>query len=118
MKKNKLYTFVALALMLGTTSCGDSFLTEEPSSKLPLDGYYNSEARCLESAVAAYHPMQWFDYFGGWAPLNIVWDSMGDDLYVGGSGTSDQGQIHLISQFNRWCMDDSLFRNQPFHPFD
>ena len=99
MKKNKLYTFVALALMLGTTSCGDSFLTEEPSSKLPLDGYYNSEARCLESAVAAYHPMQWFDYFGGWAPLNIVWDSMGDDLYVGGSGTSDQGQIHLISQF-------------------
>ena len=48
MKKNKLYTFVALALMLGTTSCGDSFLTEEPSSKLPLDGYYNSEARCLQ----------------------------------------------------------------------
>lgn len=99
MKRIKLYTLAALGLMIGTTSCGDGFLSEEPSSQLPLDGYYNSEARCLESAVAAYHPMQWFDYFGGWASLNLVWDSMSDDMYVGGSGTSDQGQIHLISQY-------------------
>lgn len=99
MKKFQIYTLAALGLMMGTTSCGDSFLSEEPSSQLPLDGYYNSEARCLESAIAAYHPMQWFDYFGGWAPLNLVWDSMSDDMYVGGSGTSDQGQIHLISQY-------------------
>ena len=66
MKKMNLYSLAALALMLGTTSCGDNFLTEEPASKLPLDGYYNSESRVLEAAVAAYHPMQWFDYFGGW----------------------------------------------------
>ena len=100
MKKFRLYSLaVAASLTMGLTSCGEDFLTEEPSSQLPLDGYYNTEARVFESAVAAYHPMQWFDYFGGWAPLNIVWDSMGDDLYVGGSGTSDQGEIHLISQF-------------------
>lgn len=100
MKKIKLYSSLAVAaLSLGLTSCGDDFLTEEPSSKLPLDGYYTTKARVMEAATAAYHPMQWFDYFGGWAPLNIVWDSMGDDMYVGGSGTSDQGQIHLISQF-------------------
>lgn len=99
MKKMNLYSFAALALMLGTTSCGDNFLTEEPASKLPLDGYYNSESRVLEAAVAAYHPMQWFDYFGGWAPLNLVWDSMADDVYVGGGSTTDQSQIHLISQY-------------------
>ena len=99
MKKMNLYSLAALALMLGTTSCGDNFLTEEPASKLPLDGYYNSESRVLEAAVAAYHPMQWFDYFGGWAPLNLVWDSMADDVYVGGGSTTDQSQIHLISQY-------------------
>lgn len=100
MKNFKLYTIAAAAsLALGLTSCGEDFLTEEPSSKLPLDGYYNSEARVMEAAVAAYDPLHWFDYFGGWAPLNIVWDSMGDDLYVGGGSTSDQSQMHLISQY-------------------
>lgn len=100
MKNIKKYSWaVAAVLTMGITSCGDDFLTEEPASQLPLDGYYNSESRCLEAATAAYHPMQWFDYFNGWAPLNIMWDSMSDDLYVGGGSTSDQSQLHLISQY-------------------
>jgi hypothetical protein len=99
MKKFKLYSLAALALVLSTTSCGDDFLSVEPSSSLPIDGYYVTEARILESAVAAYDPMQWYDYFGGWAPLSLVWDAMGDDLYVGGGSTTDQSQIHLISQY-------------------
>lgn len=99
MKKFTLYSFTALALMLGTASCGDDFLSVEPSSSLPIDGYYTTESRMMESAVAAYDPMQWYDYFGGWAPLSLVWDSMADDMYVGGGNTSDQSQIHLISQY-------------------
>lgn len=99
MKKFKLYSLAAAALLLGMTSCDESFLTEEPASSLPIDGYYNNYEHMLESAVAAYDPMQWFDYFNGWAPLNLVWDSMSDDIYVGGGSTSDQGQIHLISQY-------------------
>lgn len=99
MKKFTLYSFAALALMLGTASCGDDFLSVEPSSSLPIDGYYTTESRMMESAVAAYDPMQWYDYFGGWAPLSLVWDSMADDMYVGGGNTSDQSQIHLISQY-------------------
>lgn len=99
MKKFKLYTLVASGLLFGLTSCGDSFLSEEPSSSVPIDGYYNSYEHLMESAVAAYDPMQWYDYFNGWAPLNLVWDSMGDDIYVGGGSTTDQGQIHLISQY-------------------
>ncbi|MCS2583797.1 RagB/SusD family nutrient uptake outer membrane protein [Bacteroides sp. BFG-551] len=85
--------------MLGTASCGDDFLSVEPSSSLPIDGYYTTESRMMESAVAAYDPMQWYDYFGGWAPLSLVWDAMADDMYVGGGNTSDQSQIHLISQY-------------------
>ncbi|WP_321020151.1 RagB/SusD family nutrient uptake outer membrane protein [Bacteroides sp.] len=99
MKKFTLYSFAALALMLGTASCGDDFLSVEPSSSLPIDGYYTTESRMMESAVAAYDPMQWYDYFGGWAPLSLVWDAMADDMYVGGGNTSDQSQIHLISQY-------------------
>lgn len=99
MKKFTLYSFAALALMLGTASCGDDFLSVEPSSSLPIDGYYTTESRMMESAVAAYDPMQWYDCFGGWAPLSLVWDAMADDMYVGGGNTSDQSQIHLISQY-------------------
>ena len=53
MKKFTLYSFAALALMLGTASCGDDFLSVEPSSSLPIDGYYTTESRMMESAVAA-----------------------------------------------------------------
>lgn len=100
MKNIKLYSMaIAASMALGLTSCGEDFLSEEPSSKLPLDGYYNSESRVLEAAVASYDPLHWFDYFSGYAPLNLVWDSIGDDFYVGGSSTTDQSQIHLISQY-------------------
>lgn len=101
MKKLSIYTLAAASLLTGaaTTSCTESFLTQEPASSLPIEGYYNSYAHLMEAAVAAYAPMQWFDYFNGWAPLNLTWDSMGDDIYVGGGSTSDQGQLHLISQY-------------------
>lgn len=52
MKNIKKYSWaVAAVLTMGITSCGDDFLTEEPASQLPLDGYYNSESRCLEAAT-------------------------------------------------------------------
>lgn len=99
MKKFKIYSLGALALILGATSCGDDFLSVEPSSSLGIDGYYTTKARIMESAVAAYDPMKWYDYYSGWAPLSLVCDVMGDDLYVGGGSTTDQSQIHLISQY-------------------
>ncbi|MDU1906045.1 MAG: RagB/SusD family nutrient uptake outer membrane protein [Dysgonomonas sp.] len=98
MKKLIIICGAALA-MLGATSCGDDFLSVDPSSKLPVDGYYNSESRIMESVVAAYQPLQWYDYYKGWAPLCLVYDSMSDDVYVGGGNTTDQSQIHLISQY-------------------
>ncbi len=100
MKKFNYISGIALGLAsFMLPSCGEDFLTEEPASKLPLESYYNSYDRCMESVVAAYHPLQWFDYFGGWAPLNLVWDCQADDIYIGGGSTSDQGQLHLISQY-------------------
>lgn len=98
MKKIYITCCVVLA-MFGLTSCGDSFLSVEPPSSLPIDGYYNNESRLMESLVAAYDPLRWYDYYNGWAPLSFVYDCMSDDVYVGGNDTNDQGQLHLISQF-------------------
>lgn len=53
MKNIKFYTLATAALCLGLTSCGDDFLTQEPASSVPVDGYYNTEAHIMESAVAA-----------------------------------------------------------------
>ncbi len=100
MKKYKLYSLAAAAVLtLGLSSCGEDFLTEEPASSVPIDGYYTSESRIIESMVAAYDPLHWYDYFNGWCPLNFMWDCMADDVYVGGSNVTDQAQLHLISQY-------------------
>lgn len=97
--KKILATCLAALTLAGTTACGDDFLSVEPSSSIPIDGYYNSESRIMEAVTAAYDPLQWYDYFDGWAPLCLVYDCMSDDVYVGGGSTSDQGEIHLISQY-------------------
>lgn len=99
MKRLKLYSLAATAFLCGMTSCGDDFLTEEPASSISIGEYYQTYDQIMESMVAAYDPMHWYDYFAGWAPLNLVWDCMGDDIYVGGSSTTDQAEIHLISQY-------------------
>ena len=94
MKKNRLYTFAAAILLAsGLVSCGDSFLTEEPASSVPITGYYTDNAKMIEAMAAAYDPMQWFDYYNGWFPLNLAWDAASDDIYPGGSDTSDQGYL-------------------------
>ncbi len=99
MKKFIIYSLISTIVAWGLASCSTDFLSEEPSSSLPIDGYYNTHSRIMESAVAAYDPMQWYDYFGGWSPLSFMWDCQSDDVYVGGSNTTDQSQLHLISQF-------------------
>lgn len=96
----KLITICSAALaIMGTTSCSDDFLTVEPSSSISIDEYYKNKSQIMEALTAAYDPLQWYDYFSGWAPLSLVYDCMSDDVYVGGGSTSDQEEIHLISQF-------------------
>lgn len=98
--KRVYYLGIAFISMFGTSSCSDSFLSVEPASSIGIDGYYNTENHILEAISAAYGPLQWFDYYDGQcAPLCLVYDCMADDIYVGGSNTSDQQQLHLISQY-------------------
>lgn len=86
--------------MVGTTSCGDSFLTVESSDKLLVNEYYNSESRIFEALVAAYDPLNWLDYAWGYTNLSMTSDVMSDDVYVGGSGPTDQGGLYRMSIFD------------------
>lgn len=100
MKTKNILLYGAMATMaLSMTSCGDDFLSVEPASSVPIDGYYVTKGHIDEAVTAAYDPLSWYDYFNGWAPLFLVTDVQGDDIYVGGGSTSDQAEIHLASQY-------------------
>lgn len=100
--KTKIFFSACMALgALSLSSCGDSFLESQPASSVPTDGYYNTAAHIEEAATAAYAPATWYDYFAGWAPLFLVTDVQGDDLYPGGGSVADQAEIHLASQYKQ-----------------
>ena len=86
-------------MALSLSSCGDDFLSVDPASSLPIDGYYNTKAHVDEALTAAYAPMAWYDLYNGMCPLFLVSDAQGDDIYVGGGNTNDQTEIHLASQY-------------------
>ena len=79
----------ALAIM-ALSSCSEDFVTPEHNSSEPLDEYFNTEARMYQSLVAAYDPLQWFDYFYQYDALHLVYDIMADDINCGGSSEGDQ----------------------------
>ncbi|MDR0938946.1 MAG: RagB/SusD family nutrient uptake outer membrane protein [Mediterranea sp.] len=89
--------FVALAT---ATSCSESFLDLKAPSQVSIDEYYDSEERMFESLVAAYDPLKWFDWgMGEYNPINIMSDIMADDIWVGGTGKSDNANWHYMMNY-------------------
>jgi hypothetical protein len=98
MKKNLILT-VAAALVL-TTACTEKFLTVEHNSAMPLEEYFNTEGHLAEALVAAYDPLEWFDWCAGqYNPLNIMSDIMADQIWVGGADRSDNAYWHLMMNY-------------------
>ena len=122
MKAKNILLYSAMAGMaLSLSSCGDDFLSVDPASSLPIDGYYNTKAHVDEALTAAYAPMAWYDQYNGICPLFLVSDAQGDDIYVGGGNTNDQTEMHLASQYKstsllnfKGASDNQLFGYQPF----
>jgi len=88
--KKIFYSICILATMLTTASCGKDFITAVHNSSEPMSEYFINESRLFESVVAAYDPLQWFDYFYQYDALHMVSDMMADDIYCGGSNEGDQ----------------------------
>ena len=95
------YIFAALLLSMTLSSCGEKWLNVESHDKILIDEYYNSEARIKEALVAAYDPMQWFDWgLGMYNPIPMIYEVMADDVYPGGSGVSDNKHYHLMFDYS------------------
>ena len=87
--KKILLALSALSIM-ALYSCTEEFVTPQHNSSEPLDEYFNTEARMYQSLVAAYDPLEWFDYFYQYDALHLIFDVMGDDINAGGSNEGDQ----------------------------
>ncbi len=92
--------FAAAALGLFVTACGEDFLTVEHPTASPLEEYFTTEEHLEEAVIAAYDPLEWFDWFSGqYNPVNIMSDIMADQIWVGGSDRSDNMFWHLLMNY-------------------
>lgn len=68
--------------------------------KIYIDEYYNTPERIKEALVAAYDPLQWFDYgLGTYNPIPLIYEVMADDFYPGGSNNKDMEPWHLMFNY-------------------
>lgn len=97
----KIYYIVA-ALLLSVTfsSCGEKWLEADPHSQMNIDEYYTTTARIHEALVAAYDPLQWFDWNNvQYCPIPLIYEVMADDIYPGGADVNDNRHYHLMFDF-------------------
>ena len=103
----KIYLAIIAVAGLLTASCTD-FVTPSHNSSEPLDDYFRNEARMFESLVAAYDPLEWFDYsFSNYCSIPLFSDIMGDDINCGGSNEGDQPTL-VKTHFYQLTSQDQL----------
>lgn len=97
----RISVIAALLLSLTAVSCGEDWLAVESHDKIYIDEYYNSEARIYEALIAAYDPLQWFDWNNKqYCPIPLIYDIMSDDIYPGGADMQDNRHFHLMFDFS------------------
>ena len=98
--KKLLYTIAALLLTMTVNSCGEDWLAVKSHDKNFIDDYYNTPDRIMEALVAAYDPLQWFDYgLNTYNPVPFIYELMADDFYPGGSNNKDMETWHLMFDY-------------------
>ena len=98
----KKYRILAAAVALAfATSCTTDFLTVENPKAKPIEDYFNTETTVFESLVAAYAPLHWPDWFGGYYnPVNIASDVMADQIWPGGGTATDFGDLKYLARYD------------------
>ena len=95
----KLYIIAVSAIAALATSCSSDFLTVESNSQTFLEDYFTTEPHLQEALVAAYDPLEWFDWTNQYSPVNIMSDIMADQIWVGGSDKTDNAHWHLMMNY-------------------
>ena len=66
------------AIAFLVTACSRDFINPKHNSSEPLDEYFNTPERLFQCLVAAYDPLEWYDYaFGQYDNLHLIFDVMG-----------------------------------------
>jgi hypothetical protein len=95
----KKYMIIAAVAAIAS-SCTTAFLSVDNNSAKPLEEYFTTEEHLAEALVAAYDPLQWFDWDGNqYNPLNLMSDIMADQIWVGGSDRTDNAFWHLMMNY-------------------
>lgn len=95
----KRYTAILTAAAVLTTACTSDFLTVDNPTATPIEEYFTTEAHLQEALIAAYDPLEWFDYTGEYDPLNLMSDIMADQVWVGGENKTDNQFWHLMMNY-------------------
>ena len=96
----KHFIIAAAAILALATSCGDKFLTVESNDSKFLEEYFSTEPHLQEALIAAYDPLEWFDWAADqYNPINIMSDIMADQIWVGGSDKTDNEFWHLMMNY-------------------
>ena len=100
MKNNKFLMIIAAAfVVLGTTSCGDDFLTASSTEKQEAGGAA-TEGAILSNLGSAYQILLFDSYANNnYNSVPLMSDLRSDDIYKGGGDAGDQGQLYKLSQF-------------------
>ena len=90
-----------LLASMALSSCTSDFLEVDPTVTTPTENYYDTPDKMEKALVAAYAPLQWFDFtYSEYHPLQFVYDIMADDYNgVGGSSEGDIPWLHLTYQY-------------------
>lgn len=87
------------------SSCTEDFITVKHNGSEPLDEYFINEDRMYQGLIAAYDPLQWFDYFYQYDNISFVSDIMADDIYCGGSNEGDQPVLVKAHYYTATALD-------------
>ena len=108
----KYITLIAAAAALAfASSCTSKFLTVENTGAMQLEEYFTTEEHLAQALVAAYDPLEWFDFVNQYNPVNIMSDIMADQIWVGGQDRTDNQFWHLMMNYEAIptnCMSDLL----------
>ncbi len=105
MKNNIKLSAMALALAtIGLSACSEDFLDVENPTQLTLEEYFSDPEKMESSITAAYAPLHWFDYNAhkdcSYADPVLIADIMSDQMFVGGSNSTDQPALQKIGNWS------------------
>ena len=96
---------IILAAAFLSGSCTAWLDVDNPTAQ-PIEEYFNTPEHLAEALVAAYDPLEWTDWScGQYNPINILFEILGDNVWVGGSDRTDMKIWHEAADFDARPVD-------------